>query len=219
MNQDYAILKQVSLFQGIEEAGIEDILGCLGSNLKSYKKNQAIILTGSEISSLGIVLNGSVQVVREDILGNRMLVASLGRGEIFGETFACAGTRESPVSVIAIEPSRVLMLPIKRIVTPCSKACSFHSSLLTNLLQLLARKNLYLNNKMELLSKRTIRDKIMFFLAAEAEKNHTNSFEITLNRNEMADYLCIDRSAMSREISRMQDDNLIKYHKNHFTIK
>ncbi|QHQ59853.1 cyclic nucleotide-binding domain-containing protein [Anaerocolumna sedimenticola] len=218
MNQEILILKQVSLFQGIEISGIEDILGCLGSNVKSYKKNQSIISAGSKIISLGIVLSGGVQVIREDILGNRMLVTSLAEGEIFGETFACAGIEECPVSVIAMEPSRVLMLPINRIVTPCSKACSFHSSLLTNLLQLLARKNLYLNNKMELISKRTIREKIMAYLTAEAEKNHSNSFEILLNRNEMADYLCIDRSAMSREISRMQNDDIIKYHKNHFTI-
>ncbi|WMJ85976.1 Crp/Fnr family transcriptional regulator [Anaerocolumna sp. MB42-C2] len=218
MNQEILILAKISLFQGIEEAGIKDILGCLGSNVKSYKKNETIITAGSKITSLGIVLSGGVQVLREDILGNRMLVTSLGEGDIFGETFACAGIEECPVSVIAMETSRVLMLPINRIVTPCTKACSFHSSLLTNLLSLLARKNLYLNNKMELLSKRTIREKLMAYLSGEAKKNHSNSFEISLNRNEMADYLCIDRSAMSREISRMQEDRLIKYHKNYFTI-
>ncbi len=218
MSQDYEILKQVSLFKGIKEAGIEDILGCLGGNVKSYLKNQTIILTGTEISSLGIILNGGVQIIREDIMGNRMIVANLSRGEIFGETFACAGIKESPVSVIATEPSRILMLSINRIVTPCSNACSFHSSLITNLLQLLAVKNLYLNNKMELLSKRTIREKIMAYLAYEAQKHHSNTFETDLNRNELADYLCIDRSAMSREISRLKEEGIIDYHKNFFKI-
>jgi CRP/FNR family transcriptional regulator, dissimilatory nitrate respiration regulator len=218
MNKDFIILNEVSLFKGIETAGIEDILGCLGSNVKHYIKNQTIILTGSEVSSLGIILKGSVQVIREDIMGNRMIVANLGEGEIFGETFACAGITESPVSVVAAEPCQVLMIAINRIVTPCSKACSFHSNLITNLLQLLARKNLYLNNKMELLSKRTIREKIMAYLTSEAEKHHSNSFEIPLNRNELADYLCIDRSAMSREISRLKEEGRIEYRKNYFKI-
>lgn len=218
MKQEFMILKNVSLFQGIEAAGIEDILGCLGSNVKQYIKNQSIILSGSEITSLGIVLKGSVQVIREDIMGNRMIVTSLSEGEIFGETFACAGIKESPVSVIAMELCQILWISIKRIVVPCSTVCSFHSSLITNLLQLLARKNLYLNNKMELLSKRTIRDKIMAFLALQAEVHHSNSFEISLNRNELADYLCIDRSAMSREISRLKEEGMIKNVKNYFTI-
>ncbi len=218
MNRDFEILKKVALFQGIEAAGIEEILGCLGSNVKHYMKNQTIILSGSEITSLGIVLKGGVQVIREDILGNRMLVAGLGEGEIFGETFACAGITESPVSVVATETCQVLWLPIKRIVSPCSSVCSFHSNLINNLLKLLAGKNLYLNNKMELLSKRTIRDKIMAYLSYEAEKNHSNSFETALNRNELADYLCVDRSAMSREISRLKEEGVIEYHKNYFKI-
>ncbi len=218
MDQEFAILRQVSLFNGIEEAGIQEILECLDSHVKEYNKNRTIILTGSEITSLGIVLKGSVQVIREDIMGNRMIVASLGEGEIFGETFACAGILESPVSVIAAEPCRILRISIKRIVAPSSEACSFHSNLITNLLQLLARKNLYLNNKMELLSKRTIREKIMAYLSAEAENHHSSSFEITLNRNEMADYLCIDRSALSREISRLKEEGIVECRKNYFKI-
>ncbi|MGB8454966.1 MAG: Crp/Fnr family transcriptional regulator [Anaerocolumna sp.] len=216
MNMDFVILKKVSLFTGFGTAGIEDVLGCLGCNVKHYIKNQTIILTGSEISSIGIILKGSVQVIREDIMGNRMIVTSLGEGEIFGETFACAGILESPVSVVATEACRILMIAVNRIVTPCSNACSFHSRLITNLLQLLAEKNLYLNNKMELLSKRTIRGKIMAYLTLEAERHHSNSFEIPLNRNELADYLCIDRSAMSREISKLKKEGMIEFQKNYF---
>ncbi|WFR58011.1 Crp/Fnr family transcriptional regulator [Anaerocolumna sp. AGMB13025] len=218
MRQEFQLLKQVALFQGIEGEGIEDILSCLGGTVKNYVKNQTIIFNGSDISSLGIILKGNVQIIREDIRGNRMLVAGLFEGEIFGETFACAGITESPVSVIAMEPCQILLLSIDRIVTPCSNACSFHSKLITNLLQLLARKNMYLNNKMELLSKRTIREKIMAYLTLEAEKHHSNSFATDLNRNELADYLCVDRSAMSREISRLKEEGIIDYYKNNFKI-
>ncbi|MFU0826153.1 MAG: cAMP-binding domain of CRP or a regulatory subunit of cAMP-dependent protein kinases [Lachnoclostridium sp.] len=218
MHQDIEILKQVSLFKGIKEPDIEQVLECLRGNVKQYVKNQVIVLTGNEISFLGIILDGTVQIIREDIMGNRMIVANLGRGEIFGETIACAGIKESPVSVVATEPSRILMLSINRIVTPCRNACNFHASLITNLLSLLAVKNLYLTNKMELLSKRTIREKLLAYLSYEAQKHHSNSFRIDLNRNELADYLCIDRSAMSRELSRMREEGIIEYQKNYFKI-
>lgn len=218
MNQDIEILKKVSLFKGMDAKDIEEILSCLQGNVKQFIKNQVIILAGDEISSLGIILNGTVQIIREDIMGNRMIVANLCKGEIFGETFASARIKESPVSVVATEPSRILMLSIQRIVTPCKNSCNFHSYLITNLLSLIASKNLYLTNKMELLSKRTIREKIMAYLSYEAQKHHSNSFDIDLNRNELADYLCIDRSAMSRELGRMKEEGIIEFHKNHFTV-
>lgn len=217
--QDYEVLRRVSLFDGIETEGIENILGCLGGKVKKYTKNQTIIYTGDEVNFLGIVLGGSVQIIREDIMGSRMIVANLTVGEIFGETIACAGIKESSVSVTAAEASRVLFLSIQRIVSPCTNVCSFHSSLITNLLGLLARKNLYLNHKMELLSKRTIREKIMAYLAYEAEQACSDYFDISLNRSELADYLCIDRSALSREISRLKEEGVIDCHKNYFKIK
>lgn len=218
MNKDFKILEQVSLFNGINSAELSNILECLNGNVRQYPKNQSIIRAGEEITSLGIILTGSVQVVREDVMGNRMIVAGLEEGEIFGETFVCAGLKESPVSVFAMEACRILWISVKKIVSTCATACSFHSRLITNLLELLARKNLYLNSKMELLSKRSMRDKIMSFLALQMEQHKNSSFEISLNRNELADYLCIDRSAMSRELSKLRDEGIIEYRKNCFTI-
>lgn len=218
MENEFKILEQVTLFAGINSVELSNLLNCLEGKIKRYTKNQSIILVGEEITSLGIVLEGSVQVVREDIMGNRMIVAGLSEGEIFGETFACAGVKESPVSVFTCESTKILWMPIKRIVSSCSSACDFHTRLITNLLQLFARKNLYLNNKMELLSKRNIRDKIMAYLSSQVEQNNSSSFDIPLNRNELADYLCIDRSAMSRELSKLRDQGIIKYKKNNFKI-
>lgn len=218
MTKDIKLLEEVSLFRGIDANEISDILNCLDGRVKQYSKSQMIIRSGEEFNSLGIILSGEVQIIREDIMGNRMIVAGLTQGEIFGETFACAGVNESPVSVIAGDTSRILWISIKRIVTACSNACSFHTRMITNLLELLAKKNLYLNNKIEMLSKRSIRDKIMTYLALQAQQHNTPSFDILLNRNELADFLCIDRSAMSRELSRLSDEGIIEYQKNHFRI-
>jgi CRP-like cAMP-binding protein len=218
MKKYYSILNEVSLFRGIQAEKIVDILVCLHGNVKKYKKNQPVILSGNPVPSLGIVLEGSGHIIREDIMGNRMLVTDLKAGDVFGETFACAGVKESPVSVYATEYSEILWISIQRIVSPCDTVCDFHSLIVTNLLQILATKNLYLNQKMELLSKRTIREKVLAFLISEAQKNHASSFKIALNRNELADFLCIDRSAMSREMARLKEEGVINYNKNQFQI-
>lgn len=218
MKEEYKILEQVSLFKGIDSSDYSSILNCLGMFITKYPKNKTIILAGEEITSLGIVLSGSVQVVRDDILGNRTLVAGLSEGDIFAESLACAGVKESPVSVYANEASTVLWISIKRIITTCSNVCSFHTRLITNLLNLLANKNLYLNQKMEFLSKRSIREKILSYLAFQKEISKTSSFLVPLNRNEMADYLCVDRSAMSRELSKLRDEGIIEYKKNKFNL-
>lgn len=218
MKDDYKILNQVSLFQGIHAEDHRAILDCLGAVEKTYAKNQIIILAGDEITSLGIILNGSVQVIREDIVGNRMIVAKLEEGEIFGETLASAGVDASPVSVFASEPCKIIWIAFQRIVTPCNNVCEFHSTLLTNILKLLARKNIYLNNKMELLSKRSIREKILGYLDLQMEGNNSKSIEISLNRSDLADYLCIDRSALSRELSKLKEDGVIDFYKNYFKI-
>lgn len=218
MNQNLNILENVPLFSGIKAEDINNILECLDGKEKMYGKHQWIIQVGDEVPALGIIIAGRVQVIKEDVLGNRMLVAGLGPADIFAETLASAGVKSSPVSVYANEDTTILWLYIKRLVRTCSASCHYHSMLIENLLQLLAEKNLYLNNKMELLSKRTIREKIMTFLLSEARAQNSSAFKITLNRNEMAEYLCVDRSAMSRELSKLREDGVIEYQKNYFEI-
>lgn len=218
MMQEIKILERVSLFRGIEPGDLSGMLSCLGAVSRKYLKNQSIILAGEEVTSLGIVIAGHVQIVKDDILGNRMIVAGLSAGDIFAETFVCAGIKESPVDVYASDNCSVLWVSIKRIISVCSNACSFHNRLILNILELLATKNLYLNNKMEFLSKRTTREKIMTYLGFQKEMHKSSSFVIPLNRNEMADYLCVDRSAMSRELSKLREEGVIDYHKNQFNL-
>lgn len=218
MIHEIKILERVSLFRGIEQDNLSGMLSCLGVVKKYYLKNQSIIHAGEEVTSLGIVLDGQVQIVKDDILGNRMIVAGLLAGDIFAETIVCAGLKESPVDVYACDNCSVLWVSIKRIITTCSNSCSFHNRLILNILELLATKNLYLNNKMEFLAKRTIREKIMTYLSFQKEMNQSSSFVIPLNRNEMADYLCVDRSALSRELSKLREEGAIEYNKNQFNL-
>lgn len=214
------VLEKNQLFKGIHKSEISSVLQCLQCNIKNYKKGEIIILGGSKVHSLGIVIDGGIQIVREDLGGNRMMIAGLTKGEIFAETFACGEIDVSPVSVYASEKSTILWILIKKIVNPCSMVCSFHSSIIMNLLELMAKKNMYLNQKLELLSQRSIREKIILFLELEAKKKgkEGGEFLIDLNRNELADYLCVDRSALSRELSKLKMEKIIDYHKNKFKL-
>jgi len=217
-NMQMDVLVKNQLFKGIHKSEISNVLQCLHSNIKKYRKGDIILLSGTKVQSLGIVLEGSIQIVREDVSGNRMMIASLTKGEIFAETFACGENDVSPVSVYASEITTVLWISIKRIVNPCSMVCNFHSSIIMNLLELMAKKNLYLNQKLELLSKRSIRDKIMLFLELEFNKKGSEVIFLSLNRNELADYLCVDRSALSRELSKLKKEGIIDFNKNQFKL-
>lgn len=218
LHGDKKILIKNHLFKGLGEEKISDILQCLDSVEKTYDKGEIIILSGSKITSLGIVLKGTIQIVREDVSGNRMMVATLSKGEIFAETIAAQNMEASPVSVYASEFVKVLWISIKRIANPCREVCSQHSNIVMNLLELIAKKNMYLNQRMELLSQRSIRDKIMLYLQLEGKSAGSNRFTIRLNRNELADYLCVDRSALSRELGKLQAAGEIEFHKNEFGI-
>lgn len=212
------LLAKNQLFKGIHKSEISNVLQCLHSNIANYRKGEIILLSGTKVHSLGIVIDGGIQIVREDASGNRMMIASLTKGEIFAETFACGNNDVSPVSVYANEITTVLWISIKRIVNPCSMVCNFHSSIIMNLLELMAKKNMYLNQKLELLSKRSLRDKIILFLELESKKKGSEVIVLSLNRNELADYLCVDRSALSRELGRLKKEGLIDFNKNKFKL-
>lgn len=212
----YSILKKSPLFTRIKDDDLESMLTCLGANIKEYSKNEIIFLAGSEITSMGIVLTGSLNLVKEDILGNRMIITEIPAGELFAEIYACAGTRRSPVTVIASNHSKVLFLGYHKLITTCPSHCGFHHILVENMLTILANKNLQLNQKMSLLSKRTTREKLLEYFQYQIEKQNNLKFEIPFSRSELADYLCVDRSALSRELGKLRDEGIITFHKNQF---
>lgn len=212
------ILKKVALFKNIADNDLLSMLKCLNAKVEVYTKNQTIFSEGEPAKFVGIVLSGAVQIVKDDYYGNRSVVASVEPSQLFAEAFSCANVKALPVSVIATENSIVMLIDCKHIITTCSNSCVFHNTLINNLLDVVAHKNLVLNQKIEIMSKRTTREKLMSFLLAQAKKNGSNTFSIPYDRQTLADYLGVERSAMSAEISKLRKEGIIQSNKNNFTI-
>lgn len=211
-------LKNCALFNGISDEDLPAMLSCLGARVAEVEKNQIIFEEGSDAKTIGVVLSGSVQLVLDDYYGNRSIVALISPGELFGESFACARVESLPVSMTASADGRVLLLDFSRIVTTCSNACQFHSRMIFNLLRLVAEKNLVFNQKIEITSRRTTREKLMTYLMYQAKLNKSSSFTIPYDRQGLADYLGVERSALSAEISRLRAEGIIESRKSEFTI-
>lgn len=217
--QEYdVILKKCPLFEGIEGQDMEAMLACLGGKVLRVGKNQTILAEGEKAEFVGIVLTGSVQIVKEDYFGNRSIVAQMEAGELFGESFACANVASLPVSVVAAEEGSVMLIDCHRITVSCSNACSFHSRMIFNLLKVVAKKNLMFNQKIEVTSKRTTRQKLMTYLLQQAKRHGCSSFTIPYDRQALADYLEVERSAMSAEISKLRSEGILESEKNHFRL-
>ena len=208
----------VSLFQGLDGSAVQNLLSCITYTLKSAKKNELIIREGDPVVSVGIVLSGFIHIARNGFDGTRILQAGLGQGAIFGESLVCAGIKRSPVSVMASEDTSVLLIPFAKLIRSCGSACDFHQKVIENLIRLVAEKNLMLNAKLEIVSLRTIREKIFAYLSNEKKVRESLAFEIPFNRNELADFLCVDRSALSRELGHMRDDGLLECNRNFFNL-
>ncbi|MCX7657714.1 MAG: Crp/Fnr family transcriptional regulator [Oscillospiraceae bacterium] len=217
MEKYYPLLEKTPLFKGISPQNLESMLKCLSAKTKSYEKGEAIMLAGEDVKNVGIVLDGKIQIQKEDINGERIILDELDAGEIFGEVFACAGIKKSPVTVCSILPSEILFVDYRRIITMCPSNCSFHSSLIRNMLMLIAQKNIMLNSKLDIISKKTTREKLFAYFKTQAKKTGGKIFELPFSRDELADYLCVNRSAMSRELCKLRDENFIEFEKR--TIK
>jgi len=213
----YHQLQHNQLFQSFLLTELETIITCGLSRQASYHKGETILLNGSQVTEIGIVLNGKVNIIGEDYQGNAHLLGTLGINGIFAETLACARAI-SPVRVIAQEDSEILWLKLQQLLTPCQQACGFHTKLIENMMYLLASKNLMLNQKIEILAQRTIREQILTYLRIIQRQAKTKYFLIPFSRQALADYLGVDRSALSRELSKMQNEGLISYRKNQFCL-
>ena len=218
MKEFFPILETCPLFDGIDLKDLSSMLTCLGARVSNYQKNQVIFREGETAKYVGIVLSGAVQIVREDFYGNRSIVARIEPSELFGESFACAGVSVLPVSVAAAEDSRVMLIDCRRLTVSCTSACSFHSKMIFNLLQVVATKNLIFNQKIEITSHRTTREKLMAYLLMQAKQNKSSSFTIPYDRQALADYLCVDRSAMAVEIGKLRKDGIIACEKSRFEL-
>lgn len=217
--QNYSLLKTVSLFSRLKEEEIGSLLHCLNPRKKEYKKDEYILSTGDPIKDIGIILSGKVHIIKEDYLGNRHIMTVLEKSDLFGEVFVCAGVPKIPVTIYAVSDCEILFIDYQKILTSCSSACTFHSMMIGNMLTILSTKTLLLNQKIEFLTKRTTREKLLTYLSAQSELAASNHFTIPLNRQELADFLCADRSAMSNELSKLKEEGYIDYNKNNFELK
>lgn len=208
----------VSLFDGIDDNDMEALLSCLSGRRVQFEDGELILMAGDRADHVGLVLSGSVLVASDDFWGNRTILAHVERGGLFGEAFSFARVDCLPVSVTAAGKTEVLFIDCDKIITVCPSACQFHNRLIRNMLKILAEKNMVLTQKIGHMGKRTTREKILSYLSEEARKAGGDSFAIPLNRQEMADYLAVDRSALSKELGRLREEGRIDFHKNRFRL-
>lgn len=218
MKADYKQLSLMAVFHGIREEELPAMLDCLGSFRKSYQKGESILLESNEVRNVGVVLSGTVHMVKEDAEGYQTLLVTTKEGELFGESFSCGSCLDARVSFFAATPCTVLFLPFYKIIHSCKMSCVFHHRLIENMVRLIGDKNVRLMQKIEVISKKTLREKILAYLYNQSVEQQSKSFTIPLRRLELAEYLCADRSALTRELSWMERDGLIRYNKNHFQI-
>ncbi|MDD4120664.1 MAG: Crp/Fnr family transcriptional regulator [Clostridia bacterium] len=214
------VLSLSPLFEGILEKDVLPLLSCLTFKEREYSPGETILAEGDRVDSVGLIISGRAHISMNDFWGNRSIVADLSPGDIFGEVYALSGgTSLSGVEVVAYQPSEILFLNFKRMITVCSSACDYHNRLISNLLKIIGEKNLMITEKMRCLTKRSTREKLLSYFSLESKKQGNNQITIPFNRQELADYLSIDRSAMSSELSRMKDEGIIEYKKNSFVLK
>lgn len=211
------IISQAELFSGYGPDELNLMLGCLNARIKEYPKNQTVFGQGTVIAEIGIVITGALQIQQTDLFGNNNILTSLEPKSIFGESYASSGL-PLPIEVVASQDSTVVFVDYDKIIHPCAKNCVDHSQLVTRMVKLLAIKNMFLTEKIATISKRTTREKLLHYLNGESKRHQARTFTIPFNRQGLADYLVVDRSAMSAELSKLKKEGIIDYHKSTFRI-
>ncbi len=218
MNDYTNVLNRSMLFKDISDDEKAAILGCLTYQIKEFRQGHVIALEGNEIRYFGLILEGSIDMIKEDVWGNRTLITRMSEGELFGETFACGIEQQSVVTFTAVGNVTVMMLPFMQVIHTCSNSCSFHEKLIRNLVHTIAMKNKSLMQKVEIITKKNLREKILAYLSIQAQMQNTRYFQIPLKRGELAQYLCADRSALTRELTQMREEHIIDFDRNTFRI-
>lgn len=213
------LLKNSKLFQGIAKEEILDMLQCLSASKRSYQKGECVFCRGERITSVAMLLEGCIHIQKEDYWGNLSILSEIAPGDLFGEVYACLDDEEMQNNAVAVRESQVLFLDVKRILTMCPSACPFHERLIRNLLSVMAAKNKTLAQKLEHMSQRTMREKLLSYLSEQSLRVGSPSFDIPFNRQQLADFLSVDRSAMSSALCKMRDEGILDFDKNHFELK
>ena len=216
---DLKILENSRLFAGIRVDEIQPMLSCLQAVERKYPRGAYIFHTGEEVRALALLVRGTAHIQKEDFWGNRSLLASLAAGDIFAEAYAMPGSGAMRSDVVAVESCTVLLMDVERVLSRCTNSCAFHARLTENLFALLAEKNRILARKADYLAQRTTRQRLLAYLSEQAQRSGSAEFTIPFNRQQLADFLSVERSAMSAELSRMQAEGLIETERSWFHLK
>ncbi len=218
MKKYIPVLKKTKLFAGVGDDEINSMLSCLGAKLYTYKKGEYVFRQGEHISDISVLVEGNLHIQKDDYWGDRSILGQIAVGEMFGEAYVSPENSILLNDVVAIEDSAVIFFDVKRIITTCPSACRFHSIVVQNMFFAISEKNRKLVQKLGHMSKRTTREKLISYLSEEAKKQNNASFIIPFNRQQLADFLSVDRSAMSNELCKMRDEGLIEFEKNCFKL-
>lgn len=218
MENKINILKKSKLFSNIDNQELISVLTCLNAKVARYSKGSYVFAEGEIIDKIGIVIEGELHIIKTDYYGRENIIASVTCGNVFAESAACSSARRLPVDVIANTGTEIVFIDYKRMVTTCAKTCSYHTLLINNMISVIADKNVMLNTKLDYLSKRLTKEKVLAYLYDQSKKNRSKVFRIPFNREQLANYLSVDRSAMSNELSKLAADKIIRYKKNEFEL-
>ena len=218
MEKYLSVLRKTRLFAGVEEQEIKAMLSCLNAVMQTYQKGETVLHQGEYINRLMVLASGLVHIQKDDYWGNRSIVSAITPGGMFGESYLSPGSGALANDVVAVEESTVIFFDVTRLLSVCSSACRFHALTVRNLFFALSEKNRQLVSRLDVATQRTTRDKLIAYLSGESAKQGSSSFEIPFNRQQLADYLSVDRSALSSELGRMRDDGMLRFEKNRFEL-
>lgn len=219
MINNYKRFRKYPLFKGISKDNLKSVVNCFGLEEKYYNKGEYIWHAGDQAQYIGVVTMGQINIIRDDVLGNRTIISNIEPPQTFGEAYAISGTMDYPVSVQAAVDSQIILINKDKLTTPCPMSCTFHNDLIKNLLWIIAQKNVKLSSRIECITKKTIKQKVVFYLLEEMKMNGYDQVSIPFNRRELSDYLNVNRSALSRVLSNLSKEDIISYDKNSFKIK
>ena len=218
MKKYIPILSKNRLFSGIKEEEIADMLGCLQAVKRTYKKGEYVLQQGKRVDSIAVLVEGSLHIQQDDYWGNRSIINTVEAGEMFGEAYSAPDSEPFSNDVVALTDSTVIFLNVGKMLTTCSTACGFHSLLIKNMFFAISEKNRSLVQKLRVITKRSTREKLISYLSEQARRAGSSEFCIPFNRQQLADFLSVDRSAMSNELCKMRNEGLLEFHKNNFKL-
>ena len=218
MKKYVSVLKRTQLFAGVGDDEIASMLSCLGARLYTYKNGEYVLRQGEHLNDIIVLVNGNLHIQKDDYWGNRSILGQIAVGEMFGEAYIAPESGALLNDVVAVDDSAVIFFDVKRIITTCSSVCRFHAMVVQNIFFAISEKNRKLVQKLGHMSKRSTREKLISYLSEEAKKHNSSSFTIPFNRQQLADFLSVDRSAMSNELCKMRDEGMLEFNKNQFKL-